>query len=181
VNPDPQDPGRTLLVTALTQTSGLLARVGDHQLGAATPCAEWAVAELVDHLVNAPTLFATVVRGEEPDWEAAPEHVGADRVARFDEAADGLLDAWRAVDGSARQASPLQWQLAELAVHGWDLATAIGESTATLDPEVAEQGLAFMRGALTVDNRGEAFAPEQPAPDDADAYARIAAFAGRWV
>jgi hypothetical protein len=38
-----------------------------------------------------------------------------------------------------------------------------------------------MRQGLTADNRGPVFAPEQPAPPDADAYARIAAFAGREV
>jgi hypothetical protein len=46
---------------------------------------------------------------------------------------------------------------------------------------VAERGLAFMRANLTPDNRGAAFGPEQTAPDDADAYQQIAAFAGRQV
>jgi hypothetical protein len=66
-------------------------------------------------------------------------------------------------------------------VHTWDLATAMGESTAALDPEVAECGLAFMLASLTNDNRGGVFAPEQEAPSGADPYARIAAFAGRAV
>jgi hypothetical protein len=34
---------------------------------------------------------------------------------------------------------------------------------------------------MTGDMRGDAFAPEQPAPAGADAYQRIAAFAGRSV
>ncbi len=71
------------------------------------------------------------------------------------------------------------WQCAELAVHTWDLATALGRPTDGLDPEPAERGLAFMRASLTEDRRGPAFGPEQPAPDGADAYRRIAAFAGR--
>jgi hypothetical protein len=66
-------------------------------------------------------------------------------------------------------------------VHTWDLSTALGRPTGHLDPGVAERGLAFMRQGLTADNRGPVFAPEQPAPPDADAYARIAAFAGREV
>ena len=44
---------------------------------------------------------------------------------------------------------------------------------------MAERGLAFMSQGLTSENRGPVFDPEQPAPADADAYARIAAFAGR--
>ena len=76
---------------------------------------------------------------------------------------------------------PVDWQCAELAVHTWDLATALGRSSGDLDAEVAERGLAFMRASLTEDNRGPAFGPERPAPDGADAYQRIAAFAGRSV
>ena len=141
---------------------------------------------LVDHLVNAPSVFTTIMRGEEPDWGAAPEHVGADAERRFRAAGGELVRAWKDVNGDADRASrtgpdptPLAWQLAELAVHTWDLATALGEPTADLDPEVAERGLAFMRQGLTAENRGPVFAPEQPTPSDADAYARIAAFAGR--
>ncbi len=46
---------------------------------------------------------------------------------------------------------------------------------------MAERGLAFMQANLTPEMRGPAFGPEQPAPPDADAYTRIAAFAGRAV
>ena len=57
----------------------------------------------------------------------------------------------------------------------------MGAPTSTLDPQVAERGLALMRSSLTPENRGPVFGPEQPAPEDADAYERIAAFAGRSV
>ena len=69
----------------------------------------------------------------------------------------------------------------ELAVHTYDLATALGRSTADLDPEIAQVGYDFMSTSLTDDNRGNAFRPEQPAPDGADIYQRLAAFAGRSV
>ena len=51
--------------------------------------------------------------------------------------------------------------------------------SAALDDEVAERGLAFMQQGLTADNRGEAFGPAVDVPDDAPAYDRLAAFAGR--
>jgi uncharacterized protein (TIGR03086 family) len=152
--------------------------VPEDRLDASTPCSEWTVGELVDHLVNAPAQFATLLRGGQPDWTAAPPHVGTDREQRFRAAGEELVGVWRTA-GQGGQRSPLDWQLAELAVHTWDLATALGESTAHLSSEVAERGLAFMRSGLTDDNRGAAFGPEQPAPPGGDAYARIAAFAGR--
>ena len=38
-----------------------------------------------------------------------------------------------------------------------------------------------MVASLNDDNRSPAFGPERQAPDEADAYTRIAAFAGRTV
>jgi len=178
MTPEPAD--LALLAVSLDQAAGLLGRVGDDELAARTPCAEWTVADLVDHLVNTPSVLATITRGEEPDWGAAPPHVGSDREARFRTAGDDLVEAWRAT-GEGAQPSPLDWQLAELAVHTWDLARALDRPTGDLEPAVAERGLAFMQAGLTADNRAPVFAPEQPAPPDADAYTRIAAFAGRQV
>jgi uncharacterized protein (TIGR03086 family) len=169
-----------LLTVALDQAADLLGRVDDDRLDAPTPCTEWTVGALVDHLVNAPAHFVTIMRGDEPDWAAPPPRVGADREQRFREMGDQLVEAWRST-GDGDQASPLDWQLAELAVHTWDLATALGEPTAVLDPDVAERGLAFMRTGLTADNRDPVFGPERAAPAEADAYTRIAAFAGREV
>jgi hypothetical protein len=121
-----------------------------------------------------------MARGEAVDWSATPS-AGPDAAARFRSHAEDLLGA--VTDDGASGGGPvsLDWQCAELAVHTWDLATAIGRPTADLDAEVAERGLAFMRAGLTDDNRGTAFGPEQPAPEGADAYQRIAAFAGRSV
>lgn len=165
-----------LLDRALSQTSAVLAGVRDDQLATPTPCDDWTVARLVDHLVSAPTRFAAMMRGERPDFTSAPQ-VGTDREERFRAAGDELLDAWRSPELAAR--GNLAWQLAELAVHSWDLATATGQPVDSLDPEVAMVGLDFMRASLTPENRSRAFRPEQPAPEDAGAYERIAAFAGR--
>ena len=66
-----------------------------------------------------------------------------------------------------------------LALHTWDLATAIGYPVGRLDAEVASRALEFLRSGLTPENRGGAFGPERPAAEDAGPYARLAAFAGR--
>ncbi len=147
-----------LLTVALAQTADQLSHVSDDQLDEPTPCHEWTLGALVDHVVNAPTVFATLMRGEQADWGAEPPHVGADREQAFRTAAEALVDAWRTADGTDQpgtdQPSPLDWQLAELSVHTWDLARALGRATTGLDPEVAERGLAFMQANLTADNRG---------------------------
>ena len=105
-------------------------------------------------------------------------HVEDDYAAAFRVHADALLAAWRTVPDDAEQPGP-DWQTAEIAVHSYDLATALEKPTDDLDAEVAETGLAFMRANLKPEMRSTAFEPEQPAPEVANAYQRIAAFAGR--
>lgn len=173
-----RDTALAALARGLDQAEALLGSIEDRDLIAPTPCRDWTTAELVDHLVAAPRNFARMVRGEQVDWSAPTPHVGDDRAAVFRAAADELMAAWEAAGDV--QPGP-DWQSAEIAVHTYDLAVAVGRPTEDLDAEVAERGLAFMQASLTPDNRGPAFQPEQPAPDGADAYQRIAAFAGRPV
>jgi uncharacterized protein (TIGR03086 family) len=164
-----------IISRGLTQLEGLLRDVSPDDLGRATPCSDWTVADLSDHVVNSVAGMTTMAQGATPDWSSATHH---------DEPADALhregaafVDALAASGG----AFPEGMAAAELAVHAYDLAVALGRPTADLDAELAETGLAFMRASMTDDKRGNAFAPEQPAPDDADASQRIAAFAGRAV
>jgi uncharacterized protein (TIGR03086 family) len=169
-----------VLRRALDQLAGLLDGVASGALSGPTSCEQWSVQDLVDHIVAAPSRFARMVRGEGIDWSAPTPSAGHDPAARFRSNADELL---RAVRDHAAADVPVavDWQCAELAVHTWDLAAAIGRSTGDLDPAVAERGLAFMRANLTEANRSPAFGPEQPAPEGADPYQRVAAFAGRSV
>ncbi|MGA9747662.1 MAG: TIGR03086 family metal-binding protein [Nocardioides sp.] len=178
MTPSEHDPVRTLSL-AMEQTADMLARVTPELLDRETPCADWTVQRLVDHLVADPITFAAMLRGEEPDWTAHAETVTDDWEAHFRRGAADLLALWRQQDEAARGGA--DWQAAEFAVHTWDLARAIGASTDGLDPVVAEVGLAFMEANLTDDNRGGAFGKARPAPEGASAYDRIAAFAGRPV
>jgi uncharacterized protein (TIGR03086 family) len=169
-----------VLRRALDQLSELLVDVRPDSLSDPTPCAEWTVQDLVDHIVAAPERFARMVRGQPIDWSAPTPPAGGDPAGALRSHADDLLRACDEPDRSAG-APGIDWQCAELAVHAWDLATALHRSTGDLDPEVAERGLAFMQDNLTPDNRGPAFGPAQAPPEGADAYQRIAAFAGRSV
>jgi uncharacterized protein (TIGR03086 family) len=169
-----------VLARGLEQTALILAEVTDERLTDPTPCPDWTLSDLVDHVVLGTANFARSVRGQDVDWSAPTPHVGPERVDAFRAAAADLLTAWREQGTEDAEPGP-DWQSAETAVHAYDLAAALGRSTADLDPDVAERGLAFMRANLKPEVRGEAFGPEQPAPEDADAYQRIAAFAGRSV
>lgn len=175
-----RDEELTVLSRGLEQAASVLDSVGETDPDAATPCADWSVSELVDHLVVSPARFAAMVRGDEVSWSTPTPHAGERPGDEFRQGADALMEAWRAVGDGDAPTGP-DWQCAEIAVHTYDLVTALGGATGELDPEVAEHGLGFMQANLTPEVRGPAFGPEQPAPAGADAYQRIAAFAGRTV
>jgi uncharacterized protein (TIGR03086 family) len=164
-----------IVTRGLDQLGVLLAAVTPNDLGRQTPCSEWTVADLSDHVVNSVAGMAVMANGGQPDWAASTHH--DDPAAALDREGRALVEALDAGNG----AFPEGMAAAELAVHTYDLATALGRTTADLDPEVAEVGHAFITASMSDDMRGGAFGPEQPAPDDADAYERIAAFAGRSV
>ena len=167
---------QSILARGLDQLHGLLASVTPDDGGRETPCSDWTVADLSDHAVNSVTGMATMAQGGQPDWSSSPHH--DDPATALRSAGDTLLEAAAASDG----AFPDGLAAAELAVHAYDLASGLGRSTSDLDPEVAEAGYVFMTASMTDDSkRGDAFGPEQPAPDGADAYQRLAAFAGRRV
>jgi uncharacterized protein (TIGR03083 family) len=166
-----------VLSRALDQLGDLLLHVSGDELDRPTPCSEWTLGDLADHVVASPARFAMMQRGEQPDWSAGPEHLHVGWAAAFRSSADDLMHLWHS--GAGADSQDPDWQTAEFAVHTWDLAHALGRSTRELDPEVAERGLAFMQANLKDEMRGDVFGPEQPAPADGDAYDVIAAFAGR--
>jgi uncharacterized protein (TIGR03086 family) len=168
----------TSLSRALDQISELLEHVHADNLHDPTPCHDWDVEQLVEHLVRGVRKFTDAAHGEKPDWSTPPEPVTESWAAAFDVAADDLRHAWHQA-GDAASPGIIDWQVAELAVHGWDLARALGHPTSELDAEVAERGLSFMSQNLTDDNRGKAFGTAVDLPDDAPVQDRVAAFAGR--
>jgi uncharacterized protein (TIGR03083 family) len=171
------DPSLRVLIRALDQAGDVLDHVHPDDLTRPTPCEEWTVSMLADHLVATPARFLSLMKGEEIDWSASPRHVEHSWGPEFRNRADDLVHAWHELEDDPP--TPPEWQVAELAVHTWDLAVAIGQPVDRLDPEVAETGLAMMRASLRPEMRGEVFRAERPAPTGAGPYASLAAFAGR--
>lgn len=174
-----------LLSRALDQTGDLLDRVHADTVSRPTPCKQWDVGALADHVIADGPNFVTMLRGGQPDWSAPTPHVSESWGPAFKVGADDVLHAWgqgTGPDGWEGGASvPLGMIVAEYAVHSWDLAQALGVPSSELDPELAEVGLEFMQASLKPEMREGAFAPEVAAPEGAGVYERLAAFAGRQV
>ncbi len=182
---------RGLLERALGQAAAVIAAIPPGAAGAATPCPAWDVRALVRHVVGQDLRnFIAVARGENADWQAPADELDADWLAAFQSGADRLMAVWWAADPGQPVALPggaqaplgsrADQQIAELAVHSWDLGMATGQR-ASLDPALAEHALAWSRRMLRPEYRGpdRAFGAEVPVPDDAPAYDRMAGWFGR--
>ena len=180
-----------LVAQALDQTDAIISAIPARQAGLATPCPAWDVQVLVRHVVGRGLRnFLVSARGENPDWQLPADELGEDWGAEFRAAAAPLIEAWQAADldrpvttpggGHAPLRGRADQQIAELAVHGWDLARATGQQ-ADLDPALARHALSWSQQMLRPEFRGpdKAFGPEVAVPADAPIYQRLAGWFGR--
>lgn len=190
---DPQDQ----LAQALDETERLVAGIGREQWDRPTPCPNWTVRDLVNHVVAGNRLFAALLLGEPlpplADLQRAQgiDQLGDEPVASYRTAAQGLLAAFGqpgVLDrvftvpiGPVPGIAALHLRITELLVHGWDLARATGQPSRYPD-ELAEQELTFTRAKLSdVPADRHPFGPPQPVSPDAPAIDQLAALLGRSV
>jgi len=156
---------------------------------APTPCTEWTVRDLAGHLVGI-DLRLIAMFGEGSPPERGVDHLGADPAGAYRRSAatlraaaalPGALERSEATPiGVATGAERLQWRVADLIVHSWDLAQATGVRADLPDGPV-EQALGFVRTGMAGQDRGGRFGDPQPIGDDAPVLDRLAAFTGRPV
>ncbi|TQS45581.1 TIGR03086 family metal-binding protein [Cryptosporangium phraense] len=167
----------TLVSAAVGPTAEIIAAIGDEQLDAPTPCREYDVHALLEHLSY---------------WR--PSLVGAARKqlvepGSSDATLDELVDAWSEPDawaGTTRMGGPMEMPaslvgemvLGELVVHGWDVARATGQPVTWDDAvlKVVHQGL----GATAKQGREmDLYGPEVLVAADAPLLDRILGLTGR--
>jgi uncharacterized protein (TIGR03086 family) len=178
----PIDPvGVLALQRALTQAAALLDTVAEDDLGRSTPCPEWTVRQLANHLIAQPRVFVTMLQGAPPGWNGREDYttrLGEELLTR----GNALINLWREVAASGEETMlDPDWQAAEIAVHTWDLAVALGRPTDTLDEQLAQRSLVTMDRVLGPVRKGRAFASALAAPEGSGAYEHLAAYAGRQV
>jgi uncharacterized protein (TIGR03086 family) len=178
-----------LLEQVYDHADGVLAEIGPDHHELPTPCTEWNVHELVDHMIGGVHFIASAVAGDEPPAGDPPDVATHREPAKeFRMAAERSLAVWRtggALDGSV-QLGPIELpaQVAlginqvDILTHCWDVCVALGVDR-SIDPALAEAVLAVARMITSDELRGGRFAPSVAIADDAPAHDRLAAFLGR--
>ena len=159
--------------------AGVLAIVKPDQLQDPTPCPDWNVRALIDHVVNGNNLVAG--RAAEAAGDLEPAFADAAAAAHQTFAApDGLTRIMDMPFGKVPGGVFIGIRSIDTFVHAWDLAKATGQAT-DLDPELAEALLQVAKERIAPGFRGpgKAFADEQACPPDGSAADRLAAFMGR--
>lgn len=129
--PNPFD----LYAEAVKSTRVLIGGVKPSQLGDATPCSEWNVKALVDHLVGGAGFFAASLEGVAPQ----PPSSGGSAQAAYDEVTGrvlaaaqkpGVLDkSYQTPFGEMPGHAFMFGAFMDTVIHGWDLARATGQNT----------------------------------------------------
>jgi uncharacterized protein (TIGR03083 family) len=174
----PDQMGVLALQRALTQAADLLDQVTAGDLGLPTPCADWDVRDLANHLIAVPRIFVTQLQGSPPGWNGREDYsvnLGQELRTR----GNALVNLWREV-GEDVVLDP-DWQAAEIAVHTWDLVTALGRPSDDLDEALAQRSVITMDRILGPIRKGRAFKDARQAPPGSNAYEHLAAYAGRSV
>lgn len=176
------------IIDALEQTfdhaQGVIAGVRVDQYDDKTPCAEWSVRDLLDHMVGVVAGLGSAAAGNDP----APFELSDDPAAQFQSAAAAAMLAWRnpGVLDAIIDAGPGPMpgrvlagiNLLDTATHTWDLATATGQP-ATLPDAVAGAALEASRATISPEIRPGRFGPEVDAASGASPTDVLVAFLGR--
>lgn len=165
--------------------------IAPDQWGCPTPCKDWEVRNLVNHLVAeqlwVPPLLAGKRVADLGDGFAAGDVLGADPVAAWD-AASAAAEAAFAGPGALERTVHLSYadrpgeeyareMIFDLVVHSWDLARGISADD-VLDPALVEAVYSSIEPDTDLTASGM-FDEPVPVPAQADEQTKLIAFTGR--
>jgi uncharacterized protein (TIGR03086 family) len=149
-------------------------------LDRSTPCEDWSVRDLVNHMLHGNQLFAGATTGGSaaPPTGRPPELIGDDPAAQYEEARRATLAAFREPGAIEKTGPLLGIAFVDQLVHGWDLAKATRQDT-TMPDDLAQAAFAMLDGRLPDDQRGAFFKPATPVDEGASAQEKLLGYAGR--
>ena len=184
------------LTPAARRLADLVGQVPDGMLDAPTPCPDYTVGDLIDHVGGAALAFTGAaskdmgeVTGTAPSGDAS--RLGDDWRTRVPRDLVGLAEAWRdptAWTGMTRAGGvELPGEIAglvaldEVVMHGWDIARAIGRDYECDLPslETVHGFVAQFSGPGQEAAREGLFGPVVEVPADAPLLDRVVGLAGR--
>ena len=150
------------------------------KLDARTPCDQWDVRTLMNHILDTQNYFVGVGQGLEvsPPSPDPPPLIGDDPGADFSRTRALVLSTF-SEDGVIEKTGPsLGVAFSDMLLHGWDLAKATGQD-ATMPEGLAEAAYETIHGKFTDEQRKGLFKPEVAVGPKASAQDKLLAYTGR--
>ena len=184
-----------LMKQVIASTDKVVRGTKPSQLGLPSPCSEWSVRDVINHITGGATMFAVCVEeGSVPDdllgQLMGGDNLGNDYVGAWESASSRAMAAFEAPGtlekmvklpfGEMPAGVALNIAVFDVLTHAADIATATDQTIddATLIETALEVGHQMIGPDLRVPG---VFGPEQTAPEDATPTVRLLAFAGRKV
>ena len=168
---------------AARQTRGFIDAVKDDQYDLPTPCTDWNVLQLMDHIIEDQALYASSL--SENEAAAGP---GRAHMASYDRLVVQLLGAVRSPGilersldspiGAMTGAELLEGAFMDTLIHGWDLAKATGQDT-TLPPELVEACFVMFEPKGDGMRESGIIGPRVPVEGGADTQTKLLGALGR--
>jgi uncharacterized protein (TIGR03086 family) len=176
---------------ALFFTHRFVDGIGADQWEGATPCADWNVRELVNHVVSGNFWAAELAAGrtiEEVGDRLDGDVLGTDPLRAYDDSALVSAAAFRA-PGAMQAPCAVSYgpvpgevycghRLIDVLIHGWDVAVSTGQD-ATLDPALVGAALEVVEPQIDLIAGSGQYGTPQPVDESAGPQTRLLALLGR--
>ncbi|MBI2169880.1 MAG: TIGR03086 family protein [Actinobacteria bacterium] len=176
---------------ALKATRNIVHEIANEEYDWPTPCGDWTVRELLNHVVSGNLWASELMAGktiEEVGGRFDGDLLGFDPLAVYEESAKVADHAFQQSGAMERMAAvsygPVSGEVycghrfVDVLIHGWDLAKATGQNT-IIDPSLVDAAIAVMEPQLEMLRASGAFATDVEVADDADPQTQLLAWSGR--
>ena len=153
---------------------------GAKDLDATTPCDEWSVRDLLNHMLDTQRYFLAAARGEDvsPPGPNPPDVLSDNPRQDFERIQADVIDAF-SQDGVIDKTGPaIGIAFADQLLHGWDVARATGQDD-TMPDGLPQAAYDVIHGRFTEEQRKGVFKPEVQVGEDATPQQRLLAYTGR--
>jgi uncharacterized protein (TIGR03086 family) len=176
---------------ALGTTRAFVAGVGADQWSDPTPCADWDVREVVNHIVSGNWWAAELGAGktiEEVGDRLEGDVLGADPTGSYDASAASAAGVFE-VPGAMERPCAVSYgpvpgevycghRLLDVLIHGWDVAKATGQDT-RLPADLVDACIEVVEPQAEMLAGSGMFGTDVAAPEGADRQTRLLAILGR--
>jgi uncharacterized protein (TIGR03086 family) len=184
-----------LMKQVIAATDTIVKGTEPSQLDLQSPCSEWKVRDVINHITGGSTMFATCVEQGSVPEELLGQIMGGDNLG------DDYVKSWEVASSRAVAAfgipgvlekmvtlpfgempagAALNIAVFDVLTHAADIASVTGQTIE--DSELIEPALEYGHQLVGPELRAPGiFGPEQTAPEGASPTTRLLAFAGRQV